>query len=290
MKLNPFNKKIGIALGGGAARGLAHIGVLKALDEKNINIDYISGTSAGALVASYFAFHKDLNKLDKLPELLRVKTVLNFSLSKMGLMNTDSLEKALKEDFADVNIEDSPIPLAICTTDINTGESVYFRSGPLIPALCASSAIPGIVQPVKISDRLLVDGGISNNLPVDILNTMGAGITIGVNLNGVSAYPEVKSMVDVITNSIDIAIDLRTKEKLSLADMSINLDLSKFSRLDNLNQQEKIIEQGYKSTLDEIGKIKRFRLLSWLHLAKNIIKDILPLKIKLPNIFKNINK
>lgn len=288
MKLNPFNRKVGIALGGGAARGLAHIGVLKALRERNVDIDFISGTSAGALVASYFAFNKDLKKIDQLSQLLRAKTVMNLSLSKMGLMSTKSLEKILHADFGDAQIEDSPIPLAICATNINTGKSIFFRSGPLVPALCATVAVPGIMQPVNISGELLVDGGISNNVPVDILSTMGAGITIGVDLNGVSEYPKVNSMVDVITNSIDIAIDLKTKIQLSHADIRIHLNLSKFSRLDNFDQYEMIVDQGYKDTLQEINKIKWFRFLSWVYYLNNIIKKLSPLK--LPYVLKYFKK
>ena len=283
MKLNPFNKKIGLALGGGAAKGIAHIGVLKSLHKAKISVDYVSGTSAGAIVASYFAFGKKVEKLDVLADLLRAQAVMNLKIGRLGLMSTDKLEKYLRDALGDVNIEDAHIPLAICTTDINTGKTKYFREGPLVPALCASSAVPGLVKPVRIDNNLYVDGGISNNVPLEILEEMGAGITIGVDLNGVKQYPEVESLFDVVTNAMDIAIDLRTRDQLKKATVAIELDLSKFSRLDNKDSYKSVIEVGQKGSDEKIMALKRNKsFLHYFYYLKNLIIELIPFRLKLP--------
>ncbi len=282
MNLNPFNRKIGLALGGGAAKGIAHIGVLKRLKHSDISVDFISGTSAGAIVASYFAFGKKLENLNELANLLRAQAVLNFKMGKLGLMSTDKLRDYLKNDLGDVNIEDAKIPLAICTTDVNTGETIHFTSGPLIPAICASAAVPGLVQPVEIDGRLLVDGGISNNVPIDILTEMGAGITIGVDLNGVKNYPEVDSLFDVITNSMDIAIDLRTRDQLKRADVVIPLDLSAFSRLDNKDSFKDVIKAGEDGAKDKLFSLKQNRAFHLLYYVRNLIIEAIPFKLRWP--------
>jgi len=279
MHWNPLNTKLGLALGGGGSKGLAHIAVIKAIKEKDVQVDFLSGTSAGALVASYYAFGRDLKNLDNLTQLLRARAIFNFNIGKLGLMSTNSLREALLKELGDLQIEDAQIPLAICTTDINTGESVYLRQGPLVNALCASVAVPGIFKPVSINDRLLVDGGISNNVPIQILEQMGAGITVGVDLNGVTSYPKVSNMFDVIMNSVDIAIDLRTKEQLKRATVPISLDLSQYSRFDNhdkvdelMNSVEKVIDQK----IEQVIMYKRFHFLYYLYI---VIKELIPLKV-----------
>jgi NTE family protein len=288
VKLNPFNKKIGIALGGGAAKGLAHVGVLKAVEENKIKVSCISGTSVGAIIASYYAFGKELKDIEVFSEKLRAKDVFKLTLNKKGFLSTDSVRKMLHNDIGDVKIEQARIPLAICTTDIRTGESVIFKQGSLLDAVCASVAVPGIFLPVEVQGRLLVDGGISNNLPVKVLEQMGAGITIAVDLNGVNRYPEVHNFIDIIGNAIDIAIDLRTKEQLQLADIKISLDLGDYSRLDNSHQKDMLFDVGYEVATKQISRLFWYRRLSLFYYVKKALKLLTP--IKTPQIILDLKK
>lgn len=250
MSFSFFKKKIGLTLGGGAAKGLAHIGVLKAFHKKKQEIHCISGVSVGALIASYFAFGKKFNELDELADILNAKSIVNFRPSKLGLINTDAIRDIIIKDLGDVLIEDARIPLAIGATDIETGECVIFHEGSLAKAVCASVAIPGIVEPVQYQNRFLVDGGISKNILVQVLEDMGAKKTIAVDLNGVTNYEKIENVMDVIGNAIDIAIDLNTKHELQKADAVISLDLSDYSRLDNSHKIDEVIEKGYQAALN----------------------------------------
>jgi len=282
MKWNPFNHKIGLALGGGAAKGIAHIGVIKAFDEKNIKISYLSGTSIGALVASYYAFGKPVDDIRRISSGLSFTSLIGLSIPKQGIFSTNSIKDMILNDLGDVNIEDADIPLAICTSDIKTGEQVVFRKGNLADAVCASVAVPGIFIPVEINGRTLVDGGITENVPVSPLDEMGAGITVAINLNGIISYQEPKDLVAIMGNAIDIAIDLRTREQLKKADVTLSLDLGEFSRFGNADEYERLYERGYDLAQEKLSTLFWFKRARYLYFLKKLISSILPFKI--PNI------
>lgn len=279
MKWNPLNQSIGLALGGGAAKGIAHIGVLQVLEERGVEVDYISGTSIGALVASYYAFGRPLDEIKKVGEGLTFSSMAGITIQRKGLFNTKNIREMILRDIGDVLIEDAQIPLAICTTDIHTGEKVMLRSGKLADAVCASTAVPGIFVPVEIDGRTLVDGGITENVPVSILESMGAGITVAVDLNGVSRYQEPKDMMAIMANAIDIAIDQRTKEQLKQADLVLSFDLAKYSRFGNHEQFTPVFQYGYDYTAKKISRVFWYRRIRLLYLLKQIIKVIMPLKL-----------
>ncbi len=131
MLFNPFNTKVGLALGGGAAKGIAHIGVLRAIEEKAINIHCISGTSIGALIGAYYAFGKTPTEIEKLIPELNFRKVMKLTLPRKGFISTERIEEMVLRDIGPVNIEDARIPLAIMTTDIRTGEAIVLDRGPL---------------------------------------------------------------------------------------------------------------------------------------------------------------
>ena len=287
MNYNPFNASLGLALGGGGAKGIAHIGVLKSIKENNLDISYISGTSAGAIVASYFAFQKDLDLIEGLGDKLNAKNVLKFSFNSLGYSSTNSIREMLLKDIGDVKIEDAPIPLAICTTDIIKGESYFITHGSLIDAVCASVAVPGLFVPIEMHNRLLADGGITENLPVNILKEMGAGIIIAVDLSGTPDYPKPKNVVEMVSNGLDIAIDFKTKKDLKKADIPISLDLSAFSKFDNSENKNDIINIGYQTTEKQISKLKRHYKLNFFYAIKEFIKENIPFRLRVPQVFKN---
>ncbi len=284
MKLNPFNRKIGLALGGGAAKGIAHIGVLKAIEENNLKIECISGTSIGAMVASYYAFGKSVDSLQDLSKEMSFGSLIGFTLQKKGLFSTKSIREMILKDLGDVCIEDAKIPLAICATDIANGERVILRKGKLVDAVCASIAVPGIFIPVEIDKRLLVDGGITENVPISALEEMGAGITIAVDLNGCPHYQQPDDMIAIMGNAIDIAIDLRTKEQLKKADLVLSLDLKDFSRLGDSEEFKELFRLGHEGMQKKINQYFWYRKARYFIYLKKLLMFIAPVKV--PDILK----
>lgn len=279
MKLNPFNRRIGLALGGGGAKGIAHIGVLKAIEENDLQIECIAGTSIGALVASYYAFGKSIDSLQSLTAEMSFSSLIGLTLQKQGLFSTKSIKEMIEQDLGKVYIEQAPIPLAICTTDISTGERVILREGKLADAVCASMAVPGIFIPVQIHGRTLVDGGITENVPVSALEEMGAGITIAVDLNGGKEYQSPKDMIAIMGNAIDIAIDLTTKQQLKRADLVLSLDLGHFSRLGNGEEYEALFSLGYEGMQKKISQYFWYRKTRYFFYLKKILLMIAPIKL-----------
>jgi NTE family protein len=279
MKLNPFNRRIGLALGGGAAKGVAHIGVLKAMEENGINIEYISGTSIGALVASYYAFGKSIDTLEDISADMSFSSLIGFKLQKQGIFSTKSVREMIERDIGDVYIEQARIPLAICATDIATGEQVTLTEGKLADAVCASMAVPGVFIPIEIHGRVLVDGGITENVPVSILDKMGAGITIAVDLNGCPHYQEPKDIIAIMGNAIDIAIDLRTKEQLKKADLVLSMDLANFSRLGNEKEFKELRKLGYEGMNKKLNQYFWYRRTRYFFYIKKILLLVAPIKI-----------
>lgn len=284
MLFNPFNTKVGLALGGGAAKGIAHIGVLRAIEEKAINIHCISGTSIGALIGAYYAFGKTPTEIEKLIPELNFRKVMKLTLPRKGFISTERIEEMVLRDIGPVNIEDARIPLAIMTTDIRTGEAIVLDRGPLYKAVCASVSVPGIFIPTEYRGRVLVDGGLTENVPISPLEDMGAGVTVAVDLNGVKKYPAPDDIVTILGNAMDIAIDIRTKEQLKEADVVISMDLSAFTRLDNSHVFEDILDIGYETASKQIEKLIWYRKTGLYQFFKKLFFQLQPLKI--PKLFQ----
>lgn len=168
------NKKIGLALGGGAVLGAAHIGVLKALEDYGYEITSITGTSIGAFVASLYAFGLPVAEIEKLALKLRWIDISELSLSQFGLLSNENLGDIVIENITGENIEESKIPLAVIATNITSGEKVVLKEGNIKSAVMASTCLPGVFIPVNINNDLLIDGGVTENVPVSPLLEMGA--------------------------------------------------------------------------------------------------------------------
>jgi len=277
--MNLFNTKIGLALGGGAAKGIAHIGVLSALEEAKVEISYISGTSVGAIVAALYAFKVDTATMGSLARRLSMSKVTTFKLNKTGFFSTDSLRELMLEYLGEVNIEDAEIPLAIVATDINSGEEVILTRGPVAEAVCASAAVPGIYIPVVIDGRTLVDGGLVENVPVGPLRTMGAGVIIASNLSAVNHYSEPSHVVDVMRNAFEIAVSRHTKAQLKDVDLLISMDLSDFSLRDNSERYDELFAIGYDSTLSQLSNVSWYHKTNILLYLWRIVRELAPFKI-----------
>ncbi len=177
-------RKVGLALGGGSARGWAHVGVLRGLEKRGIRPDVVCGTSAGALVGAAFALGR-LDEIERWLALLQWRDVvgyLDFSF-KGGVIKGRRLFDFFAEHVGDRNIEDLPMPFGAVATDLSNGDEIWLRRGSLFAAVRASVSIPGFLQPVKLDGRWLVDGGIVDPVPVELCRALGADIVIGVDIN-----------------------------------------------------------------------------------------------------------
>lgn len=183
-------KKVGLALGSGGIRGLAHIGVLKVLIENNIPIDYISGSSIGAWVGAMYAINRDLALVETRALEYRWDKFLALMepTLKGGVVKGQKVEKLLRLWMKDITFEELEIPVSVMTTDLVSGKEYIFDSGPVAPAVRASIAIPLVFQPVKHQDKLLLDGGLLHPLPIAAAQNMGADVVIGVNVDLIDSF------------------------------------------------------------------------------------------------------
>ncbi|RME51978.1 MAG: patatin [Deltaproteobacteria bacterium] len=248
--------RIGLALGGGAARGTAHIGVLKAFEENGLRPDLLAGTSIGAFIGALYAFGKPLDAIKEMARKMRWLDVTNFTVSRYGLLSNGEMRKVLEREIGSVTFEESPIPLAFVAADISTGERVVIDRGDVAEGVMASSCLPGIFVPVERQGRLLVDGGIVENVPISPLRKMGADLVIAVDLNGSHSYDRPENLIDVILNMLDIAIDTTTRIQLREADVLISLDLARYSRTDTSDADE-LYAEGYRGGIGAMKEIRR---------------------------------
>ena len=188
--------KIGLALGGGAALGAAHIGVLKAIEELEIEISFISGTSIGAFVAAFYANGKNSAEIQAITKDLEWLDISGFTLSKFGLLSNEKLGKLIMKHLGDLEIQDAKIPAAMIATDIKTGEKITLNEGKIAQAAMASTCIPGVFIPVQMKDRWLVDGGLVENVPLSPLKEMGADFIIAVDLNTNQTFRKPENIIE----------------------------------------------------------------------------------------------
>ncbi|MBP7665569.1 MAG: patatin-like phospholipase family protein [Burkholderiaceae bacterium] len=175
--------RVGLALGGGAARGFAHIGVIQVLEEAGIPIDLVAGTSAGSLVAALYAAGRNGAMLARVALAMDESAITDWAFPGRGLIRGEALARYVREQTGGKLIEQLPLPLGIVATDLDNGQAVLFRRGDVGAAVRASSAVPAIFQPVKIGTREYVDGGLVSPVPVRFARQMGADLVIAVDIS-----------------------------------------------------------------------------------------------------------
>jgi NTE family protein len=255
--------KLGIALGGGGAKGYAHIGVLKTFNKLGIEFDVISGTSVGALVGAVYAS----GNLDKLEEIaskfsaLDVPLLLSPTISKQGFFSGKKIEKILKEIIPESNIEQLPKSYSAVCVDLNKPQIVTLTKGNLVNAVRASISIPGIFTPIKSAKQLLVDGGVLEPVPVEAARNMGADIVIAVDL--LSKSKNYKDLQDATIINIIQKTSIATQQGLTKfrmllhpADLVIEPDVSDLGILD-FKKGKKAIKAGETETEKMIPQIKK---------------------------------
>lgn len=241
--------RIGLALSGGATHGAAHIGVLKVLEAEGIKPAYVAGTSAGALVGAAYCSGIPVPEIEKLflelewPDLLR-PTVR----PKLSFFNAQPLEAFLKTCMGEKNIEDLAIPFAAIACDITTGERVVLDKGPLTPAVRASSAFPAVFPPVEVGGRLLIDGGIVDNLPVEQVRAMGAKFTIGSDVSKRGRKTKTpENPFELLFSAIYIMQDRSAYYTSDTCDIYIRPDISEYSAW-GFKDSARMIDAGKQAT------------------------------------------
>ncbi len=246
-------KKIGLALGGGAVLGAAHIGVIRALEEMEIQISHVTGTSIGAFVGALYAFGNSSKDIEEIALELSWMDISGIAIFESGLLSNAKLGELLGKSLGEKKIEDADIPLAVIATDITNGDKIVLDNGPVAQAVMASACIPGVFSPVEFDKKLLVDGGIVENIPIDAVKNMGADYVIGVDLNAIKTYHKPDSILDVIINSFHFTLRAAAKYQTEDADVLITPDLSKFNMV-STDQIKDLIEQGYKDAREQLEK------------------------------------
>jgi NTE family protein len=245
---------VGVALGGGFARGIAHLGVLKVLEEEHIPVDFMAGTSAGAMLAIAYASGHAIHEIVEQARATRFKDFGNWKLSWMGLASNQRLEHYPRKYLGVSTFEELRIPLAIAATDLGTGEPVYFTSGPLGPALRASCAYPGMFLPVEFEGRTLVDGFLAAPVPVDALRNMGAEVVIAIFLESANNRKPT-SIVDVIGLSFAILQRHADLEWRRTADIIIEPVVKDFL-WDDFEKTSELIAAGETAARAALPKIR----------------------------------
>ena len=246
---------IGIALGGGFARGIVHIGVLKVLEEEGIPVSMVAGTSVGAIMGAAYCSGLTIAELEELAHKVRFTTFARWTLSRYGFATTDRMTSFLKQTLKVQTFEDMRIPLGVTATDFSTGRGAVFTSGPIIDPVRASCAYPGMFLPVEIDGRCLVDGMLSYPVPSRPLREMGAERVLAVHLKGQwskSCAP--RHFFDVIGQSFAIAQDMMSTTWRSAADVVIEPDVAGFDYDDFKRAGEliKVGELAMRSALPEV--------------------------------------
>jgi len=246
--------RLGIALGGGFARGIAHLGVLRVLEQEKIPVDFLGGTSAGAMLAIAYASGHAIHEIVAQAQATRFKDFGSWKLSWMGLASNQRLEHYPRKYLGVSTFEDLRIPLVIAATDLGTGEPVYFSSGPLGPALRASCAYPGMFVPVEIEGRMLVDGFLAAPVPVDAVRNMGADVVMAIFLEAANnRKPE--SIVDVIGLSFAILQRHADLEWRRAADIIVDPNVKDFL-WDDFDKTSELIAAGETAARAALPKIR----------------------------------
>lgn len=244
--------KIGLALSGGVARGAAHIGVLSVLEEENIPVHCIAGTSVGAIIGAAFSTGMPLEEIKAFASAMRWRHLVRLSLSRRGLLSFAPLEKKVVSIIGETTIEALSLPFAAVATDMLTGKAHVFRTGPVATAVRVSSSIPGVIAPYEHNGLLLSDGGLSNNMPVNVARELGAEYVIGVDLLAPSDAR--RGVFDFSATAIEILVR-HAGGGLHEADCLISPSLAGQSYV-RFSKSELFFQLGQRAARDAVAKIR----------------------------------
>lgn len=249
--------RIGLALGGGAARGFAHVGVIQVLEEAGIRPVLVAGTSAGSLVAAIYASGKNGKQLQTVAETMEEATIADWTLPlfNRGMLRGDALAKYVNGQVGARLIEDMPLPLGIVATDLNSGQSMLFQRGDTGTAVRASSSVPAVFQPVRISGRDYVDGGLVSPVPVRAARQMGADLVIAVDISSPPEANAAGGTLDVLLQTFSIMSKSINYFELKEADVVVRPALLGVSSAD-FGARKRSIEAGRQAMLQVMPQLR----------------------------------
>ena len=249
---------IGIALGGGFARGIAHVGVLKVLEQEGIPVRLVAGTSVGALIGAAYCSGVTVDELHEMAHNVRFTTFARWTLSRCGFASNDRMISFLTRFLKVKTFEELRIPLGVTATDFNTGEGVVFHSGSIIDPVRASCAYPGMFLPVQMRGRYLVDGMLSHPVPTRPLREMGAERVLAVHLKGTWANGGApRHLFDVIGQSFAIAQDAMSTVWRQAADLVIEPDVAGFA-YDDFKRADELVRVGEVAMRNALPEVRKW--------------------------------
>ena len=252
-------KKLGLALGSGGARGIAHLGFLQVLQENDVKIDYVCGASMGAIVGAIFCAGVPLDKVLERVDRLKQMQIMNFDplfFKNRGLLKGTKALAIIKEFLGDKTFADCKIPFCCSTLDLKSGHTVCLKEGKLAESAMASASIPGVFQPMEIGDYLCVDGGVINKVPVEMCRQMGADVVLGLDVLGeIDPVPAPRNLIDTIERAFLIMNFYTGQSERVQADKLIVLNQPEVdpARVDKLRRSYEI---GLKSAYQHLEEIR----------------------------------
>lgn len=251
--------KVALVLGGGAARGFAHVGVIRVLEQEKVPIDMIVGTSVGSLIGAIYAYDVNSFELEWSAFTLERENVFDYDLrtvfSGMGAAKGDKLEEFVREKVPIRNIEELKIPFAAVATDLQRGTRIVLDKGPVARAVRASCAIPGVFQPVEHQGTLLVDGGVVDNLPVTVARERGADVVIAVDIGVDIENRDISNLIEVITQSINIMAAENVRRRKQEADVVISPAVGNVGMMD-FDQKKVCMQAGIEAARKALPEIR----------------------------------
>lgn len=251
---NKYN--YGVALSGGGARGFAHIGVLKALEERGMKPDIISGVSAGAVIAVLYASGINLDNIVNIFENLKFTNLTELCMPRVGFFRMEGFKSILKENIKVKNLEDLNIPTVICATDIDHGKGIAFKKGPILERVIASCSVPVIFNPVNIDGNNYIDGGVLRNLPAWAIRKDCKHL-IGVNCSPFSNYKYKSSIIDIAIRSFDLISKVNAGLDIKLCDTLITTRSIANHNTFSTKGLKNIVDNGYQDACRILDKINK---------------------------------
>jgi NTE family protein len=253
----PVGRRVGLVLGGGAVRGAAHLGVLQVFDEAGIRPDLVVGVSAGSVVGGLYCAGLSPVALQQTAREMNWNRLAHLVRPRLGIFDISPIEQLIDDLTGGLTFEQLKIPFAAASVDIICGKIVTFRQGPLGRAVHASCAIPGLFNPVEDGERLLVDGGALDNLPVPIARDMGADYVIAVDLLPLSTTPAEwpKNILEMWSLSVYTIMQRTRNWEGQMADVLIQPDIAHTSFID-FGQVDALVQKGREAALEHLARIK----------------------------------
>jgi NTE family protein len=246
---------VGLALGSGGAKGFAHIGVLKALTEHNIEVDMVAGSSMGSVIGAFYATGMRPAFMERLACTLSRRHWMDLTVPKLGIIAGDKIHQMVAMLTRNLRFEQIDVPLAIVATELTQRKLVTFRSGRIADAVRASISIPGVFVPYATTEGVFVDGGVMERVPVNAVRSMGADLVIAVDVARTQKVELPETIIDVIMQSLDIMQQEMIDQHTKLADIKIEPELSDIGT-SHFQKAAVAIDAGYRATLEVIGQIE----------------------------------